>query len=391
MTNAAQSGQCSVVTDWNGSRTSCCHFGWSLPSRLTVQYCVCFLLSHFAFSVILWWHHAVELARANADAYCKIVSLRLLPARSSRNVVRVARMRQQNFSTQRRHRDTSAEAWRSDESDHCPWRQTVDPIGRGQSFYHFGGQGVKLINACIQPMVANHGPSVMIWGAIHYGGRSERVVLDGTLNHQPYIRLLQDSLLPWATGVLDETLCIPRTMTRPTQHVTRLLFWHNRVQRSWIGQLGIHAWTPLSMFDQLGVWIQDKDAWMTPLQLDQNQNCSSSKKEGVGVGQVERMPRQSGSYKLVGILQNMVNPSLTPTQPEGLELPTFIYGGEGIPRVLKQYRFCPHRYIFPIRRSYQPNQSKRLIYAPLAWITTDSGNGLVSFMCQAIAWTNFDL
>ena len=42
---------------------------------------------------------------------------------------------------------------------------------------------------------------------------------------------------------------------------------------------------------------------------------------------------------LVGILQNMVNPSLTPTQPEGSELPTFRYGGEGIPRVLKQYRF----------------------------------------------------
>ena len=41
----------------------------------------------------------------------------------------------------------------------------------------------------------------------------------------------------------------------------------------------------------------------------------------------------------VGILQNMVNPSLAPTQPEGLELPTFTYGGEGIPRVLKQYRF----------------------------------------------------
>ena len=69
---------------------------------------------------------------------------------------------------------------------------------------------------------------------------------------------------------------------------------------------------------------------------------------------------------LLGILQNMVNPSLAPTQPEGSELPTFIYGGEGIPRVLKQYRFSPHGYIFPIRWSNQLNQSERLIYAPLA-------------------------
>ena len=34
----------------------------------------------------------------------------------------------------------------------------------------------------------------------------------------------------------------------------------------------------------------------------------------------------------------MVKPSLDSTQPDGSELPTFSYGGEGIPRVLKQYR-----------------------------------------------------
>ena len=53
-----------------------------------------------------------------------------------------------------------------------------------------------------------------------------------------------------------------------------------------------------------------------------------------------------GTKALMGILQNMVNPSLAPTQPEGSELPTFSYGGEGIPRALKQYRFSPHAYIF---------------------------------------------
>ena len=53
--------------------------------------------------------------------------------------------------------------------------------------------------------------------------------------------------------------------------------------------------------------------------------------------------------------------------------------------------FSPHGYIFPIRWSNQLNQSERPIYAPLAWITTDPGNGLVSYLCQAIARTNFDL
>ena len=93
----------------------------------------------------------------------------------------------------------------------------------------------------------------------------------------------------------------------------------------------------------------------------------------------------------LGILQSMVNPSLAPTQPEGLELPTFSYGGEGIPRVLKQYRFSLYGYIFPIWWSNQLNQSERVIYTRLAWITTDSDNGLVSSLWQPIAWTNFDL
>ena len=51
--------------------------------------------------------------------------------------------------------------------------------------------------------------------------------------------------------------------------------------------------------------------------------------------------------------------------------------------------FSPHGYIFPIRWSNQLNQSERLICAPLAWITTDPGNGLVSSLCQAIAWSKF--
>ena len=93
----------------------------------------------------------------------------------------------------------------------------------------------------------------------------------------------------------------------------------------------------------------------------------------------------------MGILQIMVNLSPDPTRPGGSELPTFSYGGEGIPRVLKQYRFSPHRYIFPIRWSNQLNQSERRIYAPLTWITTDPGNGLESARRQAIAWTNFYL
>ena len=85
----------------------------------------------------------------------------------------------------------------------------------------------------------------------------------------------------------------------------------------------------------------------------------------------------------LGILQNIVNPYLDPTRPEGLELLTLGYGGEGIPRVLKQYRFFSAWIYFPMRWSNRLNEPQRRISA--------SGSSLVSARRQAIARTDCDL
>ena len=92
----------------------------------------------------------------------------------------------------------------------------------------------------------------------------------------------------------------------------------------------------------------------------------------------------------MGILQNTVNPSLDPTRPDprGRNCPLLAVG-------VKVSPVCSNSTVFlrmDIISEYgeEINQSKRLVYAPLAWTTTDSGNGLVSSLCQAIAWTNFD-
>ena len=42
-------------------------------------------------------------------------------------------------------------------------------------------QKERHINARIHTMNCNHGPSIMIWGATHHGGRSELVGLNGSL------------------------------------------------------------------------------------------------------------------------------------------------------------------------------------------------------------------
>ena len=63
------------------------------------------------------------------------------------------------------------------------------------SLYHSDGrvrvrrrQGERMIDACVQPNDGNRGPLVMVWGAIHHGGRSELVMLDGTMNRHRYIQ-----------------------------------------------------------------------------------------------------------------------------------------------------------------------------------------------------------
>ena len=88
------------------------------------------------------------------------------------------------------------------------WRHCVFSDESRFSLYHSDGrvrvrrrQGERLIDACVQPNDGNRGPSVMAWNAIHHGGRSELVVVDGAMNRQKYIQILRNQMLPWATGV----------------------------------------------------------------------------------------------------------------------------------------------------------------------------------------------
>ena len=133
-------------------------------------------------------------------------------------------------------------------------------------------------DACIQPSDGNDGPSVTVRGAIHHGGRCELVVLDGTLNCQHFIMIIHDSRLLGRQAFLNETLCISRAIPRPTKLVTRLLFWHHRMRRSWTGQLRVQAWTSLSMFGaKLGEG--GSETLMSSIPLCQNCGMLSSRRE----------------------------------------------------------------------------------------------------------------
>ena len=91
---------------------------------------------------------------------------------------------------------------------------------------------------------------------------------------------------------------------------------------------------------------------------------------------------QRGFYKIWS-----TRPSHRPN-PRGRNCPLSAMG-------VKVFLVCSNSTVFlrmgifsQISWNYQLDQSERLIHAQLAWITTDSDNGLVSSLCQVIGWTN---
>ena len=105
------------------------------------------------------------------------------------------------------------------------WRHCIFSDECRFSLYHSDGrvrvshrQGERLIDACVQPNDGNRGPSVMVWGAIHHGGRSVLVVVDGVMKRQRTSRSWGIKCCHGRRGVWT-WLCV-----RTRQHVTRQLF-----------------------------------------------------------------------------------------------------------------------------------------------------------------------
>ena len=130
-----------------------------------------------------------------------------------------------------------------------------------------------------RPIYTSNTLAVTITTQSHHGERSDLVVVDG---NQCYIRRKHSSEeLPSPRKAYYASLCVGRSSDErlrmsnaipcPTQHVTWLLFWHKRMWRSWTGQLGVQAWTPLSMFGTK--WGFESDTWMTLRHCERIAEC----------------------------------------------------------------------------------------------------------------------
>ena len=106
------------------------------------------------------------------------------------------------------HRRRRREWWRRHRVwDLRQWKHCIFSDESRFSLYNDGRvlvrrrQGERLVDASVQPNDGNRVPSVVVWGAIHHGRRSELVVVEGAMNRHRYIQIVRYQMLPWATGV----------------------------------------------------------------------------------------------------------------------------------------------------------------------------------------------
>ena len=117
------------------------------------------------------------------------------------------------------------------------------------------GKGI-LIDAFVQPNDGNRGRSVMVWDAIHHGGRSKLVVMDGAVNRHRYIQTPRNQMLPWATGVFGRNFVHVQDNALPhTAHDTAAFLNQEDVE-----VMDCPDMNPIEqVWDQMSVWIRDMD------------------------------------------------------------------------------------------------------------------------------------
>ena len=109
----------------------------------------------------------------------------------------------------------------------------------------------------------------MVLGAFHYGGKSEQVIVEGSMNQQVYWWVLRQNLLPWARGTLCNNFVLIQDNAPPYKARATWSFLENQ-------DVEVMGWSAKSpdtnpiehSWDQMAIHIHDKITF-----LQHNNNC----------------------------------------------------------------------------------------------------------------------
>lgn len=126
--------------------------------------------------------------------------------------------------------------------------------------------GQRFQEDCVSGTIAHGGGSVHVWGGIHYGGRTNLVVLHGNVNADSYRQVLETEMVPYARAHFGRNFVFQHD-NAPAHHARRLQHY---LEEEEIEQL---PWPPYSpdlnpiehCWDALGHTVHQRDVQPTNL------------------------------------------------------------------------------------------------------------------------------
>ena len=106
-------------------------------------------------------------------------------------------------------------------------------------------EGERYIDACVQQTDGNVVPSVMVWGAFQFWGKSKLVIVEGPINQQTCRRM--QNLLPWARGTFCNNVVLVQGYGPSHEARATMIFSIISIWRSWNGQPKALIGTTLSI------------------------------------------------------------------------------------------------------------------------------------------------